>query len=424
MSRPTSRPPFAATRADHGTVRRNNLSLIVRTLRDAGPRSRARLAGETGLNKATVSSLVAELVERGLVDEGEMQRAGVVGRPGQMVGLNGQRVCGIGLELNVDYVAVLALNLRGDVLVSRRLPLDVPTVGPERVLDGMAELLTDVVAFFEARQTAIAGVTVAIPGLMDVDRGVLTYAPNLGWRDVPVVDALKQRLGRGDFAIRVDNDANLSALAEYADGADAGTSDLVYLTGEVGVGGGVIVGGELLRGADGFSGEVGHMPLDPAGHLCGCGRRGCWETMVGLGALLRTVAGADDPVRNPELDLEQRLELLHDRAADGDAATLAALSEIGRGLGVGASILVNVFNPGVIVLGGYFAVLGEFLLAPMAAELADRVLAGEPCRVSLSHLGFTAAARGGAHVALDAILGDPTLVPLLQASGHTALANP
>ncbi|MDX6204872.1 MAG: hypothetical protein QOF39_929 [Frankiales bacterium] len=422
MDRPSSRS-FAATRADHGTVRRNNLSLIVRTLRDAGPRSRARLADETGLNKATVSSLVAELVDRGLVDEGEMQREGVVGRPGQIVGLNGQRVAGIGLELNVDYVAVIALSLRGDTLVSRRLPLDAPAVGPERVLDGMAELLGEVVEALAEQGTETAGVTVAIPGLMDVDRGVLTYAPNLSWRDVPVVDALNDRLGRRDIAIRVDNDANLSALAEYADGADAGTADLVYLTGEVGVGGGVIVSGELLRGADGFSGEVGHMSLDPAGHLCGCGRRGCWETMVGLGALLRMVAGPEDPVRNPELDLEQRLELLHERASQGDAPTLEALQQIGRGLGVGASILVNVFNPGVIVLGGYFAVLGEFLLKPMSDELRARVIAGAPCRVSLSRLGFTAAARGGAHVALDAILGDPTLVPVLQ-SQRDASANP
>ncbi len=419
MTRPPSRS-FAATRADHGTVRRNNLSLIVRTLRDAGPRSRARLAAETGLNKATVSSLVAELVERGLVDEGEMQRDGVVGRPGQIVELNGLRVAGIGLELNVDYVAVIALNLRGDTIVSRRLPLDVPNVGPEQVLDGMAELLTDVLQTLELQGTAPVGVTVAIPGLMDVDRGVLTYAPNLGWRDIPVVEALGGRLSRDDLVIRVDNDANLSALAEYADGEDAGTPDLVYLTGEVGVGGGVIVRGELLRGADGFSGEVGHMPLDPAGHPCGCGRSGCWETMVGLGVLLRMVAGTEDPVRNPELDLEQRLEILHERAAGGDEATLAALQHIGRGLGVGASILVNVFNPGVIVLGGYFAVLGEFLLEPMVAELRDRVIAGAPCRVSLSRLGFTAAARGGAHVALDAILGDPTLVPLLQAERATA----
>ncbi len=413
MSRPSPRS-FTATRADHGTVRRSNLSLIVRSLRDGGPRSRAHLAAETGLNKATVSSLVSELVERGLVDEGEMIRQGGVGRPGQIVDLNGSRVCGIGLELNVDYVAVLALNLRGDVLINSRLPLDSPTLEPERVLDGMATLLDEVIRSLEAEGTVTAGITVAIPGLMDVDRGTLQYAPNLGWRDVPVVRALATRLGRDDIAIRVDNDANLSALAEYAYGEFAGTADLVYLTGEVGVGGGVIVHGELLRGADGFSGEVGHMGLDPAGHLCGCGRRGCWETMVGLAALLRVVAGEDDPVRNSSLDLEQRLTLLHDRAVSGDAALLAALDTIGRSLGVGASILVNVFNPGLIVLGGYFAVLGEFLLDPMVSELADRALAGEPCRVALSNLGFTAAARGGAHVALEATMFDPTLVPLMS----------
>ena len=422
MSRPNSRA-FAATRADHGTVRRNNLSLILRTLRDAGPRSRARLAAETGLNKATVSSLVAELVDRGLVDEGEVQREGGVGRPGQIVGLNGSRVAGIGLELNVDYVAVIALNLRGDTLVDRRLPLDVPKA--DRVLDAMAELLSEVIDGLEAQGTAAVGVTVAIPGLMDVDRGVLSYAPNLGWRDVAVVDELSARLRRTDLVIRVDNDANLSAIAEHVDGAEAGTSDLVYLTGEVGVGGGVIVQGELLRGADGFSGEVGHMPLDPAGHLCGCGRTGCWETMVGLGALLRMVAAEDDPVRNPALDLEQRLKLMHARAAEGDAATLQALEEIGRALGLGASILVNVFDPAVIVLGGYFAVLGAYMLQPMNAELRSRVLSGKPCRVALSQLGFTAAARGGAHVALDAILGDPTLVPLLESeAAEPSAAHP
>ena len=125
MARRASRPLFAAARADHGTVRRNNLSLIMRTLQHSGARSRARLAADTGLTKATVSSLVAELVDRGLVSEGEIQREGGIGRPGQTIDLNRHHVCGIGVEVNVDYVAVLALNLRNDVLISRRLPLGV-----------------------------------------------------------------------------------------------------------------------------------------------------------------------------------------------------------------------------------------------------------------------------------------------------------
>jgi predicted NBD/HSP70 family sugar kinase len=204
-------------------------------------------------------------------------------------------------------------------------------------------------------------------------------------------------------------------------GPEARTPDLVYLTGEVGVGGGVIVAGQLLRGNGGLSGEVGHMSLGDPDRVCGCGRRGCWETVVGLAALLRDAADPDDPVRDPARDLETRLAEIERRAADGDARTLAALSRIGTALGTGAALLINVFNPAAIVLGGYFAVVGRFLTEPLTAELRSRVfgpdLAG--ARVVLSTLGFTAAVRGGAHVALESVFDDPTLVPptLVQPTG-------
>jgi predicted NBD/HSP70 family sugar kinase len=115
----------------------------------------------------------------------------------------------------------------------------------------------------------------------------VTLAPNLYWRDLPLAELLSSMLGPLSVPVRVDNDANLAALAEYTSGVAAGTPHLVYLTGEVGVGGGIIAGGELLRGADGFSGEVGHLRVDPNGDQCGCGRIGCWETKVGLAALVR-----------------------------------------------------------------------------------------------------------------------------------------
>jgi predicted NBD/HSP70 family sugar kinase len=213
--------------------------------------------------------------------------------------------------------------------------------------------------------------------------------------------------------VRVENDANLSAIAEWAMGAEARTADLVYLTGEVGVGGGVIVDGHLLRGADGLSGEVGHTALGNPDAVCGCGRRGCWETVVGLAALLRAAADDDDPVHDPSRDLDTRLAEVARRADVGDERTLAALHSVGASLGAGAAVLINLFNPRVVVLGGYFAVLGRFLLPSLTEELRDRVfgpdLAG--ARVVLSTLGFTAAVRGGALQALDAVFDDPTLVP-------------
>jgi predicted NBD/HSP70 family sugar kinase len=398
--------------ADQVTVRRSNLALVLRHLRDAGPRSRARIATETGLNKGTVSSLVSELVELGLVREGDFQRGGAVGRPAQTVELDGRGIGGIGVEINVDYLTALVLDLTNTVVFEQRVAVGVPALPAAEVLDTVTDLAARAVRECGRLGMVPVGMTLAIPALVDVDAGVVAVAPNLGWRDVPVVAAMVDRLGRPAFPIQVDNDANLAALGEYAMGGVAGTRDLVYLTAETGVGGGVMVGGRLLRGAEGFSGEIGHIPLNPTGDLCGCGRRGCWETMVGLAGLLRRAATDDDPVRDPSLDLEQRLDMLRRRAERGDERTLEALAQVGAALGLGASILVNVFNPLALVLGGYFASLGPYLLGPMMTELRGRVIAPDigGCRVELSRLGFTAAARGGAHVAFAAVLDDPTVV--------------
>lgn len=405
-------------------MRRSNLALVLRHLRDAGPRSRARIAVETGLNRGTVSSLTAELIDRGLVREGDVERGGSVGRPGQTVELDGRGIGGIGVEINVDYVTAIVLNLTNAVVFEHRVALDVQALPAEAVLDAVTELAIRALAECEQRQVTPVGMTLAVPALVDTDDGMVAFAPNLHWTQVAAVAGLRQRLDRPglpgvwgspprrSLPIQVDNDANLAALGEFAMGSRAGTSDLVYLTGETGVGGGVMVEGRLLRGAAGFSGEIGHMPLNTGGDLCGCGRRGCWETMVGLAALLRMAATPDDPVCDPSLDLEQRLAMLSDRADAGDRRTLAALKLVGEALGLGASILVNVFNPRVLVLGGYFASLGAYLLDPMLAELHARVIAPDACEVALSTLGFTAAARGGAHVALEAVLDDPTLVAL------------
>ncbi|MCO1581058.1 ROK family protein [Crossiella sp. SN42] len=396
-------------------MRKANLALVLRALRADGPQSRARLARMTGLNKATMSSLVAELEQRRLVRLGAVV-GGAIGRPGQLVELRPRTVCGIGLEANVDYAAVAVLDLAGDLVLHRRLPTDVTALGAEEAVDLLAGLAAEARRTVEAMGGWVAGVTAAVPGLVDVDNGVVRLAPNLRWRDAAVVEQLSARLDLPAGRIAVDNDANLSAVAEHVAGVAAGATDLLYLTGEVGVGGGVIADGRLLRGAAGFTGEVGHMPMDPGGAACGCGRTGCWETQVGLAALLRSVAEEGDPVRDPSLDLEKRLATIASRARDGEARTLAALERIGAALGVGASILVNILNPAAVVLGGYFAVLADWLIAPAERELAGRVFAlgaEQPlCSLLPSDLGFTAAVRGGAYAAMEHVLTDPTLAPV------------
>lgn len=403
---------MGSQRADQSTIRRANLALVLGHLRAHGTRSRARIATGTGLNKATVSSLVAELLARGLAREGAIQRAGSVGRPGQAVELDGRGVWGLGVELSVDYVAVLALDLRDEVRWDARVALDVPAQVPERTLDVAAGLVRAALDAAARADAVAVGVTVVLPGLVSSTSGVLAVAPNLGWRGTATVEELAQRLGEAHLPIAVENDANLSALAEHALGPEAGTPDLVCLTGDVGVGAGIVVGGRLVRGSEGFAGEVGHMCLDPHGEVCGCGRRGCWETLVGLRALLRAAGLPEDASDEPRRDLRARVAEVRARAEAGDEVACAALADVGTALGRGASLIVNLVNPRVVVLGGYFAGLGDWLLPPMLAELDARVIAPQAggVRVVCSRLGFRSAIRGGARVALERVLLDPTRV--------------
>jgi predicted NBD/HSP70 family sugar kinase len=380
--------------ADQGTVRRANLSLVLRSLREGGARSRARLAADLGLNKATVSSLVTELRERGLVREGSAER-GAVGRPGTMVEIDGAGAYGLGAEINVHHVSTRAVDLAGTVVSERRTSVDTRGLEPDEVVDRLVELL------------------VGVAGLVDRDRGHVSVAANLGWQGVGLAELLRARLGDPDYLLEVDNEANLAAVAEATPG-DPERRDILVIHGEVGIGGGIVADGRPFSGRRGYAGEFGHMVVDRDGSVCGCGRTGCWETVIGLSHLIDLAAATDDDLlRSPTLDLEGKVEEISRRAAAGDARTLAALDEVGRWVGIGAAVLTNVLNPGMIVLSGYLGEIGEWIRDEVEAELASGVLAPDAggTRIALSTLGFSAAVHGAAAVAIDHVYDDPTLVP-------------
>jgi predicted NBD/HSP70 family sugar kinase len=175
----------------------------------------------------------------------------------------------------------------------------------------------------------------------------------------------------------------------------------------------VIAGGRLVRGSIGYAGEVGHMSMDPMGPQCSCGRRGCWETQIGLAALFHALAAPGDPVSDPNRPIEERMAIIRARAERGDKRTLGALHQIGAALGVGVSIVVNVLSPAVVMLGGYFAALPDWLIEPARIEVAARAVVAEAATVRVvgSALGFTAARTGGALAALSRIYDDPTQAP-------------
>lgn len=410
---PALAPAATSGRVDQAQMRAANLALILRHLRTHGGRSRARLAAETGLSKATMSALITELSDRGLVREGAPDRDGSVGRPGLTVSVDGRRVCGLGVEIHVDYLALTAVDLTGTVIRENTIPIAVRSLAVDAVLDRVASAASRMLKSLSEAELTVVSLTLAPPGVIDYERGLLRFAPNLGWRNVPLVAGLAERLGADAPPIHLENDAKLAALAEYSAYAPEGVQDLLFLTGDVGVGAGIIAGGSLIRGWSGFSGEVGHLQLDPEGRPCSCGRTGCWETMVGLDGLFRLVASDGDPGSDPGRPLEDRLEVIQQRAQQGERRTLDALATIAADLALGLSILVDVLNPRVVVLGGYFAYFEDFLIAPVAAALERRRMdEGSGVRLEVSRFGIASVSRGGALVALDAVFDDPTIVPV------------
>ena len=395
---------------DRAALRRANLAWVIRVLRKQGGLSRAQLAVLSGLSKATISTLVTELTSRRLVRPGGVA-AGGQGRPGQIVELDPDGIRGVGLEIGVDHMAVTSVDTAGHVVSDRRVSFDVLSAGVEQTIDKLAEIAADELSVIVTPYPA--GITVSVPGLVDTARGVVRLSPRLRWREVTLADELAGRLGFPLDRVSIDNDANLSATAEFETGGVRGTTDLVYVTGDFGIGAGVIAGSRLVRGSIGYAGEIGHMSMDPMGPQCSCGRRGCWETQVGLAALFHALAAPGDPVSDPNRPIEERMAIIRSRAEHGDQRTLGALHQIGVALGVGVSIVVNVLSPAVVVLGGYFAALPDWLVEPARIEVAARAVVAEAATVRVvgSELGFTAARTGGALAALSRVFDDPTQVP-------------
>ncbi|SEC52596.1 Sugar kinase of the NBD/HSP70 family, may contain an N-terminal HTH domain [Nocardioides exalbidus] len=368
-------------------LRRSNTGAVLRALRRLGPSTRVELARHTGLAKATVGVIVADLEEAGAVTE-EGSRPGVRGRPGRPVVLRGRRFLTLGLELNVDYVSAVALDLTGDIVSSSSRP-------GGQVAD-LHDLACSTLSDHLGAGTRLVGATLAVPGLVRDDDATVAWAPNLhvAW---PEVSDLLGTLVPGR-RIEVSNDANCAAYAESHHGAAVGVAHSLYLTGTVGIGAGIVQDGEVMRGAAGFAGEVGHMPVGDSTAECGCGRRGCWEASIGLHAMLAAVGMS-------ELDTPlQTAEAVAARART-DATVRAGLARVGRDVGLGLAMLSNVLDPEVVVLGGYFAPLGDFVLDPARRTLDDRLPSLVQVRPDLrpSTLGIEAAALGAAERSFDPV---------------------
>jgi predicted NBD/HSP70 family sugar kinase len=381
------------------TVRRSNLSAIVRAVHLRGPLSRSELVAHTGLTRSAIRGLIGELVSGGLLMEKRSAPDGAPGRPSPLVQPDPDGASVIALEINVDSLAAARVSLGGTVHELVRVDRPRAHVTVDAIVADLVELAHP--AFAAVRGDGLVGIGVAVAGVVRRRDGFVRLAPNLGWTDEPLGERLGHAI-RSDAPVAIANEADLGGLAEHRRGAAIGEANVVYVAGEVGVGGHVTVDGEPLDGAAGYAGEVGHMVVNPGGTACACGSFGCWETEIGERAML-VRAGRSPSGGRAAVD-----ELI-EAAMAGEPAARASVAHIGRWLGVGIASLVNIFDPTLVVLGG---VLGR--IHPLAASELDAALdrhalsaARELVRVVPGALGVNAPVIGAAELAFEPMLADP-----------------
>lgn len=365
------------------TVRQHNRGLVLSAVAGESGQSRAEIATRTGLARATVSTQVDELIATGLIAEGPRRSVGR-GRPASPLYLNPHGPGALGLDINAGYIAACVVDLTGRVRALSRLERDNRSSGPLDTVRAAAQLAAEVMA---SSDLTVAGAALALPALVGLG-GRVGRAPNLAaWSGFAAADALGAALSLP--VIGVDNEANLAALAEhrYGDAADS----FVYVSGEIGVGGGIVLQGELFRGVRGNAGELGHIVIEPDGPACGCGARGCLEQYAGQDAMIRA-SGASSPAD------------LIETARREDGATVAALARGGTALGVAVADTVNVLDVPVVLLGGLYAPLAPWLVPALRRELATRVLSQLPVEVRAGELGGDAAMLGAAGLVVDAVM--------------------
>lgn len=392
----------------HEGMRERNLAVVLGEIARRQPVSRARLAEATGFTKTTVSSLVASLGEAGLVREDGPVRGGERGRPATVVSVNGNRVAGLGLEVNVDYLAACVLDLGRRIRHRHIIAAANRGSAPESVIASLTRLASLAIAAAEDQGLAVAGAVVALPGVLDREGGRLRTAPNLAWSNVAAGDLLNAGLPLLPLPPDYDNEANLAALGElwFGDGPELGS--YIHVSGEIGIGAGIVTEGRVFRGAHGFAGELGHVVIDPEGPPCACGGRGCLEQVAGQEAILRAAGMAETTATSPASP-DGPLSELVTRLEKGDERALAAVRRAGESLGRALASAVNLLDPDTIVLGGIFSELAPWARPSTEAALTAGagVLRDTPPRVTVSRLGGDAAALGAASLVIERVLNDP-----------------
>ncbi|MDP4098044.1 ROK family protein [Paenibacillus sp. P96] len=379
---------------DQALVKKLNRSIVLDTIRLHAPLSRAQVSTRTGLNKATVSNLVSELMTDQLVREtGLGESSG--GRKPLMLLFNRTAGYAVGLELSVSYVKGILTDLGGHIVEERSSALEATDVA--FVLERMRDMISQLIQAAPPSPHGIVGIGIGVPGMVDA-KGTVLFAPNLGWDNAELRQPLESEFG---MPVALDNEANAGALGELHYGMTGDDQErprhLVYISVGSGIGSGIIMDGKPYKGSRGYAGETGHMSINWDGLHCSCGSRGCWELYASERAYDHAA------YRLPSHSTTQLLEL----ARQGDGAVHSLYEEIGTYLGIGITNIVNSFNPELVIIGGHLSEARRWLEPSLQSKVAERTLPyhRRELNVRFSQLGSRSTLLGSAYSAISAYLG-------------------
>ena len=384
--------------ATNQNLRAHNLSLALRhILANPGAINRAGIAAQTGISRATMSRLVDELIATGLVEESDDKLStGGRGRPTSVLSPASGTVIALGLQVNISVLGAYLVDLSGNVLARETQDGDFSGSDPLTILRKLARMGRRVLHAGREEGTVFLGSALALPGLVSGD--TLVTAPNLGWKNIPF-EELTHPLHDLHVTL-IANEADLAAfaVAHPRPGVPEGPASFIYVSGEVGIGGGLVINHQPLGGAHGWSGEIGHICVEPQGNVCSCGARGCLETIAGLKALCRA-AGLGDGASARELT----------QLAGHSAKAQDALANAGHALGQALAGVVNTVDISQVYLGGLVAETAPYLLPTLHEELETRVLQAPWYAPAIDILPSSEdlSLRGGAFQILERVLDDP-----------------
>jgi predicted NBD/HSP70 family sugar kinase len=384
-------------------IKQINKSLVLKIVRQHSPISRTKIAQITGLNKATVSSLVDELIQEDLVAEIGTGESRGGRRP---VLLTFQREAGfvLAIDLDVRTIEIAVTDLATNIYWKKQIANDRLHDVTETV-EKLVELIQEAKTQVPASRYGIIGIGIAVPGTTNYTQGVIVNAPNLHWHNVPLKTILETKTG---LPVWVDNEANCAVIGEHLYGNGVNKSNVIYISVGIGIGTGLILDHSLYRGSGSIAGELGHMVIQADGLVCDCGNIGCWEMYGSIKALLRKMHKA-----TPEtISLSEFVNEIYLKALANDSESLQALHSIGEYLGVGISNIINIFNPSVIILGKDIIPAEKVILPIIDRVVNERTLKGSnnEVRIVTASLGSNASIIGSSCLVIESFFSGPRIL--------------